>query len=77
MCFTPALGVFLGPHGNIPGASSFPEKPENQRIGAKVREAILIPTLPGDPGRVIFISEIIFSCENGNNNNTAYFMELL
>lgn len=76
MCFTPALGVFRGPHGNIPRASSFPEKPEHQRIGATVREAILIPTLPGDPGRVIFISEIFFLCEHGNNN-TAYFMELL
>lgn len=55
---------------------TFPWKARKSEIGVKVREAILVPTLPGDPRRVIFISEIFFSCENGNNNS-AYFMELL
>lgn len=55
---------------------TFPWEAENQRIDAKIREAILILTLLGDPGKDIFICKIFFSCDNENNNNT-YFMEFL
>lgn len=63
--FLPTVGgpvcvLYAGP-GSLPRASwkhtwslVFPWKARKSEIGATAREAILILTLPGDPGRVIF-----------------------